>query len=333
MTVWREILDLARRTPSPHNTQPWKVSLETDVARLYLDPSRALPDEDVTGCFVVAALGMFVETVSIAAANRGFGVVVAPADLERAREAARGNILERVHVASLVLRRGAEPDPALPDRLIVERRTSRLAPSPRPIPAEALEDVRAEAAVCGQRVHLIDDPATVARAMRLNLEAVVEDLNEPKYHDEIVSWFRFTSRQEEESRDGLSARCMAMPGYEMSLLARFPGIARWPIVGPVVRALYRRRLGPTRRLMVMDGRFWDAEAAFTAGRCLMRLWLVLTRHGLSIHPFGNLITNGMASAAFRELTGIEDPWIVFRVGFTDEPPRSLRLELEDILVE
>jgi hypothetical protein len=64
----------------------------------------------------------------------------------------------------------------------------------------------------------------------------------------------------------------------------------------------------------------------------MRLWLLLTRQELGIHPFGNLITNARASAGLRKRTGIRDPWIVFRVGQTPPPPRSERLAVGQVLV-
>lgn len=345
-TLWREVLDLARWTPSPHNTQPWKVRLSGGpTAELFLDRTRALPDEDLTGCFVVAALGMFVESLSCLALNRNLRLDVEGFDAQVVRQAAShdgAQTLEEdslVFVAGLTLSSGGGAtagfpgDPGFPDQLFLDRRTSRLTPRPAPIQQPALDELQTEASNGGLRVHLLETDAQVTEIMRLNLAAVVEDLNTPSYHREIVTWFRASRRDEQNKRDGLSARCMAMPGYEMRLLGRFPRLAKAHLVGWLVRAQYRRRLGGVPRLMVLDGPFWDAEAALKAGRCLMRLWLVLTRHGLRIHPFGNLITNETARTAFRATTGIARPWIVFRVGVTETPARSERLFLEEILVD
>jgi len=345
--AWPEILELARWTPSPHNTQPWKVrQLDERRIEVWLDPARALPDEDVTGCFVLAALAMYVEALRILAANRGLGLAVHEDDPETVRRAATreaesasgaggrgpGGSTGLVRYASIELVSGHRLEPRFDDAVFQSRRTSRLAPTAAPIPPEALVELEALAAPLGYALHLIEDAGTVARIMRLNLEAVTEDLTTPAYRDEIKRWFRYGERHEKETRDGLSARCMNMPPYELRMLSTAAALAKWPVLGAVVRALYRRRLGAVPRLMILEGPFWTADSAVQAGTCLMRLWLGLERHGFRIHPFGNLITNGDANRRLRDATGIRDPWIVFRVGRTAEPPRSERLALEEVLV-
>lgn len=332
---WPEILELARWTPSPHNTQPWKVGhLDERRIEVWLEPTRALPDEDVTGCFIVVALAMYVEALRILAANRGLGLAIRDLDAEAVRRAATrdGEGEGPVRYATVKLTDGPVLEPRFEDPVFRSRRTSRLGATDEPIPPEALAALEALAVPLGYRVHLLEDPATVDRLMRLNLDAVTEDLTTPRYRDEIRRWFRYGERHEKETRDGLSARCMNMPAYELRMLSTAAGLAKWPVIGAIVRALYRRRLGAVPRLMVLDGPFWTAAAAVDAGTCLMRLWLGLERHGFRIHPFGNLITNATANRRLRDATGIEEPWIVFRVGRTAEPPRSERLALEEVLV-
>ena len=64
----------------------------------------------------------------------------------------------------------------------------------------------------------------------------------------------------------------------------------------------------------------------------MRFWLELTRHGLYIHPYGNLVTNPQAAAWLAEELKQTDIWLIFKLGYADEPPQSYRRNLEDILV-
>ena len=50
---WESIIQIALRTPSPHNTQPWRLRIKDDRrATLYLEVARTLPDEDTTGHFL-----------------------------------------------------------------------------------------------------------------------------------------------------------------------------------------------------------------------------------------------------------------------------------------
>ena len=68
LSLWRAILEVARSSPSPHNVQPWRVRfISSDHAELYIDGNRTLPKEDLTGCFVLSAMGMFLEALDLTA--------------------------------------------------------------------------------------------------------------------------------------------------------------------------------------------------------------------------------------------------------------------------
>jgi hypothetical protein len=82
---------------------------------------------------------------------------------------------------------------------------------------------------------------------------------------------------------------------------------------------------------MLAGEFFEHDAAVPAGRCLMRLWLSMHDHGVTIHPFGNLVTNPEAAAWMRREMGVDKIWLVFRMGYTPLAPRSKRLSVEQIL--
>jgi nitroreductase len=83
----------------------------------------------------------------------------------------------------------------------------------------------------------------------------------------------------------------------------------------------------------VSGPFWEPEEALTAGRFLMHFWLELTKLGLYLHPFGNLVTNRAARSWLERELDAKDLWFVFRVGYSPEPPQSHRRKLSDALVE
>src|SRR5690349_13448155 len=77
MNDWRALLETAIQSPSPHNVQPWRVRIAGDhAAELWIEKRRTLPKEDVTGSFIILTMGMFLETLEIAAAHRGLAVDV-----------------------------------------------------------------------------------------------------------------------------------------------------------------------------------------------------------------------------------------------------------------
>ena len=73
-----------------------------------------------------------------------------------------------------------------------------------------------------------------------------------------------------------------------------------------------------------------------AGRMLGRSWLLLTKHSVVLHPFGSIITNRRANAALQARIGADEPgsttWLIARLGYSAEPPRSYRLEPRELIV-
>src|ERR687885_524344 len=71
--LWRDLLALARWSPSPHNVQSWKVRPRSETeAELLVDEARTLPVEDPRHRFVVVGLGVFIETLAVAAHAAGY---------------------------------------------------------------------------------------------------------------------------------------------------------------------------------------------------------------------------------------------------------------------
>src|SRR5437868_14071758 len=74
---WSPIVDLARWSPSVHNTQAWKIRpLSESDAELRYEPRRLLALTDADGRFWTIGLGVFVTCLEVAAASRGLGLEV-----------------------------------------------------------------------------------------------------------------------------------------------------------------------------------------------------------------------------------------------------------------
>jgi nitroreductase len=70
MDVWKTLLETARYAPSPHNVQPWRLRILSDeTADLFIEKRRTLPKEDTTGSFIILTMGLFIEALTVVAAN------------------------------------------------------------------------------------------------------------------------------------------------------------------------------------------------------------------------------------------------------------------------
>jgi hypothetical protein len=135
--IWREILDDARWAPSPHNTQPWLVRvLSAEAAELYAPRERLLPVEDPEGRFEMAAQGIFLEALNVAAGKRGLTVETEPLFPWLGVDADERPLVAR-------LRLGRREEPARFDaQLLQRRRTSRLPYDGRPVDEQARRALR-----------------------------------------------------------------------------------------------------------------------------------------------------------------------------------------------
>jgi len=323
---WGSILEVAIWTPSPHNGQPWKVKIISESeAMLFIDKSRMLPKEDSTSSFLINGMTMFVEGIRIIAANFGF-------ELDVVHKLPLQTDLNLIPFATLRLTKNLEAAKSYSNDLYAARRTSRLGYEDRSIPLEAINALREIAKANGYLVDVVSDSAEIEKLLSWNIDAVFDDFNDPNYHDEILQWMRFTEKESASRRDGLGVRCMGMSPLEYWLGSHWGFLFKLPIFRPLFKHLYRKRLGVIHHIGYISGPFWDQEAAVQSGVCLIRLWLEMQRLGVSMHPLGNLVTNGGAAGKCEGLFNQPNIWLVFKLGYSAPAPRSYRLTVQEILV-
>ena len=335
MSVWTELLSTAVHSPSPHNVQPWRIRILNETeADLFIDSSRTLPKEDPTGSFIILTMGMFIEALRLLAAHTGFGLQHSTYHEPSwyALEILKTRDQTFLPFAHLRLTRTSTEVSSLDPALFLKRRTSRISLKPDPVPATVIENLKSLAADWGQRFEVNTNPDSIERMLQKNTMALFDDLNNPDYHDEIVEWFRFTDKTSETTRDGLDYRCMNASRSAFWLSARLPQLLKLPVASSILAKIYRSQLGIVPTIGTLSGEFWAPESAFKTGSFLMQFWLTTAKHNLYIHPYGNLVTNESASAWLFDETGVPDIWLIFKIGYSDEPPKSYRRTVEEILL-
>jgi hypothetical protein len=319
--VWADLVEQARRAPSPHNTQPWLVEAVDDRhANLRTRAERLLPVEDPDYAFLTCGVGIYVEALRVAAAARGLEL----------RDEFVGPAGEDALVARLGLADAAPRD----DESLVQlrrRRTSRLPYDGRPVPEHVVAALAAEASAFGHAFTASRDPAFVHWVVELNAATLFYDLAEDDRRAEIRHWTRTSEREARTKADGFSPRCMGFNGFLIRAFFDHHRLVR--PVGPLLRRLYLRQTRGTTTVGWVTGPWGSPREWYDAGRMLLRLWLAATRHGVVVQPFGSVITNPTAHARLDErIERTEQPvWLLLRLGYSAEPPESARLPVQELL--
>lgn len=325
MSIWTEIVEDACRAPSPHNTQAWLVEeIDASHASLLCRSERLLPVEDPDGRFLTSGMGIFCEAMRVAAKARGLALADEFLEPDLSSHATGD-----VHVAVLSLEPGRQDDAAL--RALRARRTSRLRYDGRPADARALDELVRVAASFGHTAGFSSDPDFVAWVLELNAATLFYDLEEDDRRAEIRHWTRTTQREARRTGDGFAPRCLGYPG---PLLAAFFDHHRAirPLE-PLLKRLYLHRTGGTATVGWIAGPWQTKEDWYRAGRMLLRYWLELTARGLVLQPFGSVITNPTAHGRLDERLGNvpDEIWLLLRIGYSAEPPASMRLPVDAVL--
>lgn len=328
---WHEILQYGRWAPSPHNMQSWLFQVEDeDTVTLMYDPKRLLPGTNPSGSFMHVSFGILNETLSIAAAPLGLEVEATYLDvkLDPTKEGPQP-------LATLKLVKRSSPE-LLDRELIHKRQTSRLPYDGRRIPEAVHQQLAKIAEQYGHKYEYSDDKTEVDWVVRLNADTMFYDMSNREARDEVASWMRFSRKDAVKRADGLAAYTMGVPGPLMWLFANANWAFRLPGVYQLVRSRYEKGMAGTSTVSWLSGPFETSADCERAGRMMARMWLIMTQHGVYLHPFGSVITNPQAHAQMDEHFQNEDRehdlWMLMRMGYSEAPPKAQRMPLAQMII-
>jgi nitroreductase len=330
-----ELVLLASRSPSPHNTQPWSPRVVDGGIEVAIVPSRTLPAGDPTFRDVIMSLGGWIESVSIGAAESGYAIDVevlpALSELDSLPVTGPADADRPVFRVTLIAGDSAAAPFSADD--VRDRRVYRGALVGKSDVFAQLDSLQLPPWLS---VRSLDD-----RAMKqLSTLGIAFTASRASIANELVHWLRLDPRHPRYELDGMTDAMLVMPGWLARLAAPFTRTARLrdPLVaaaGPVARLL--EGLGrdtplptgvadeagaPTHHVLVansraagiddilsvteaMDSRIGVTEPhALEAGRVLQRLWLHAHRQGLAVSPHSELIDSPAAHGALRTRLGL-----------------------------
>jgi hypothetical protein len=317
--VWDDIASLARLAPTPHNTQPFRIRPRGKRAELVLLTERLLAREDHGNLYVAASFGTFAVALERAARHFGQAAVVTPvAELDTAHLETRG---PEVVVGEVELTAAIDPEPA---DLLAARRTSRLPYHDRAVEPAALAALARVTERHGHRFIHHGEPQVVDPLLKLNAEAIIDNLQLADEREEIRGWYRLGETP--EFGDGLWQEPMNQPAWELWSAFAVPSAFKLPGLRRFAVRRYLTTQRGTRHIALLCGRFQAWPELYAAGRLLLELWLEMASHSVYMQPMGSMLTNPHYSREIARRFGCDDCWLVVRLGYSDPPPRAPRLQ-------
>jgi len=322
--IRRDALSWALLAPNPHNMQPWQAELVgDDGVRLWRDPNRDLPHTDPFSRQLTIGMGCFLELLTLAAAQAGFGADVT---LFPDADASDGP------VADITFRAGQ----GIPDPLFAQALARRSCKEPfedRAIPADLLADVSTYA-----DVH--DDPKLVAALRRLTTEAFEIEIETPRTFQESLDVMRIGKREINATPDGIDlggaffdvAKPLGLVSTEALADLTHPGNVRY-------MAAYRALLQATPAYVALTSQGNTRRDQIAAGRRWLRLNLATTSLGLALHPVSQCLQEyPEMAAAYQEAHLLlaepsETVQMLGRLGYGPSVPRTPRWPLDAKLTD
>jgi hypothetical protein len=311
----REIVELACRAPSVHNTQPWLWRADDSRLRLYADRERQLLHSDPEGRNVLLSCGAALHHARVAAEGLGWQV-----DVVRSPDPTEPDLLASIDLApGRVVPAAEELLEALQGRSTDRRRFTSW-----PLPVERIQRLAAQAEEWGALVLPVVEPGRQELVEELLVRAREEHHRDPEYDAEVAPWVR------SEGPEGVPAASLPEPNPQRPAMPSRYQPAELPDPREETAEVVEGMLA----LCTVDD---DRRSWLRCGETLSALWLLVVHDGLSLLPLSEVAEVPETRERLRHdvLDGQGHPQLLVRLGWQEITrstlPRTPRRPVEEVL--
>jgi hypothetical protein len=313
----KEILFLASLAPSGHNTQPWFVQyIEPYHWIIGNDRTKWLPAVDPTQRETMLSIGAFIQNLDCAAGS--FGYVCEWTLLAATNQDDR--VIE-VKLSKALSAKAFDIDK------IKNRRTVRsgfLGDVLKPQDIKDLLDSEPEF------IHYL--PSTSKASQFINeqtIEANRLQADRDPAQQELADWIRFSSRDAEKYRDGLTTAGMEIEGAAGWVVRNF--YSRENVMKQDFRSRgidqIKQEVATSAGWILITSQENSVAALLETGRRMQRLFLKVREKVIAIHPMTQILEEASTQKSLNQSIGITAPiQFILRTGYVKDypPPVSLR---------
>jgi len=326
-----KLVSYAILAPNAHNKQPWIVDLRSDGIDLYIDPKRLLPRTDPPARQVTISQGTFLELLAIAATHYGLqaDVTLFPKGIDPLEQIGKNPV---AHI-SLTERKDVREDELFGS--ILTRHTNRRVYTGPLLTDTETGTLRQSYTGDNYPLHIFTDPAMVSQIAGMMTEAMRIETYNRSMHGETVDMLRFNEEEVEQRRDGLSFPNLGITGIKLFFAKLFTSRSSAfdeSFLQRTVEAIHDGAFS-SRAIGLISSRGATRTDEIMVGRHFARLFLTVTRMGLSLHPMSQALEIDSIKAQFVKAINIqnEEPQMLFRLGRSTPTPHSARRALNDVL--
>lgn len=312
-----QIVRLASKAPSGHNTQPWRFHISDNEITILPNYEVALPVVDPDNRELFISLGCAVENLFIASNHLGYKAQITSCCPEGI-------------TVSLIREADIEDNSLFAQ--IEKRQTNRCIYNGEHISEETLGQIRSLHKEAQVQFYIFEKESAIAQTIKGYIrEGNKIQMNDKPFKTELLSWMRFNPKQVETTQDGLSYQVFGSPALPQSIAK--------PIVSMFLKPNLQnksdmKKIDSSSHFVLFTTCTNTFGEWFNSGRTLQRFLLKLTEEGISCAFMNQPCEVGALASGLQKVLPIDNqcPTILLRIGYAEPAPYSPRKEIERILI-
>lgn len=302
------IFDIARRAPSSHNAQMWKCErLSTNECIVTINQEYTLKEVDYNNREAWISIGAFVENCVKVASDFGY-ILNSKYDKEK--------------ILLTIQETKEKENQYIP--FIRQRHTDRFPFKKDPIENNILPQ---------EEYKYIERDSKLGKLISNNIyNANKQQLQNKEKNKELAHWTITSYKEQKNRNDGLSPKALGLSKLQRFFFFCFFNKKNMNSPLFIKQALKgtKRQINNCAGFIIISSHHSNPEEWFNTGRKLERIWLDLTKSGISVHPMSQPIEE---DKYYTELKSIlqekEEIQMILRIGYPKEltSPTSKRREI------
>lgn len=319
-----QILGYASLAASSHNTQPWRVKIQTDSeVIIQSDSARWLPQVDPDNRELLLSIGAFWENLDQAALAFGFKaqteiLATSPKDMDILKvklvkcPPQKDNRLELMKMR-VTNRKSYEKNDLQPSHL------------------EKLKELMPVQLTYFSRES--EEGEWIAKSL---IDANNKQAFNNEKQKELAEWLRFSRSEAKNKGDGLTPEMLGLSG--MTKFFYYTFMSKKNALSKSFRNKgvenVKKQVYSCAGFIVITSEDSSIQSLLQSGRVFQRLMLKCTELKIGIHPMSQLMEESPWNEQFKDFLGFSKPvQFILRVGYSKEwPPKGIRRSVKDFII-